>query len=179
MTARCSIRADGFTYLVLLFAVAIAATGLAGTGIVWHTVQQREKEAELLFVGNQMRAAIASFYERSPGNLRRFPASFDELLKDPRFPTTVRHLRKLYRDPITGTTDWGMIIAPGGGIMGVYSESEAAPRKRADFDAPNRVFEERAKALREKMTYKDWQFAYTPVAPLGAVPRAARIGPSR
>lgn len=145
---------------MLLFAVAIAAAGMAGTGIVWHTVQQREKEAELLFIGNQIRAAIASYNARTPGNLRRYPGALEELLKDPRFPTTVRHLRKLYRDPITGTTDWGLIMAPGGGIMGVHSQSEAAPLKRADFDVPNRPFEDRAKQLGEKLAYKDWQFVY-------------------
>ncbi len=163
----------GFSYLVLLFAVAIAAAGLAGTGIVWHTAQQREKEAELLFIGNQYRAAIASYYLRTPGNLRRYPAALEELVKDPRFPMTVRHLRKLYRDPFTGTTEWGLIAAPGGGIMGIYSKSETAPLKRAGFDLPNRVLEERAKALGDKMTYKDWQFVY--VAP--ALVRAP--GPGR
>lgn len=150
----------GFSYLVLLFAVAIAAAGLAGTGIVWHTAQQREKEVELLYIGNQYRAAIASYYLRTPGNLRRYPATLEELLKDPRYPATVRHLRKLYRDPITGTTDWGLIAAPGGGIMGVYSKSEAAPFKRADFDAPNRPLEDRAKQLGDKLAYKDWHFVF-------------------
>ena len=168
----------GFSYLVLLFAVAIAAAGLAGTGIVWHTAQQREKEAELLFVGNQFRDAIASYYARTPGNLRRYPATLEELLKDPRFPATVRHLRKLYRDPITGTTDWELIVAPGGGIMGLHSKSEAAPLKRAGFDLPNRAFEERSMALGDKMTYKEWQFVH--VAPAAArVPAPVRATPKK
>lgn len=159
-------KEKGFSYLVLLFAVAIAAAGLAGTGIVWHTANQREKEVELLYIGNQIRNAIASYYVRTPGNLRRYPASLEELVKDPRFPATVRHLRKLYRDPMTGTIEWGLIAAPGGGIMGVYSTSGAAPLKRANFDAPNRVFEDRTKSLGETMTYKDWQFAYVAAAPV-------------
>ena len=162
-------RERGFSYLVLLFTVAIAAAGMAGTGIVWHTAQQRDRETELLFVGNQIRNALASYYARTPGNLRRYPGALEELLKDPRYPTTVRHLRKLYRDPITGTTDWGLIAAPGGGIIGVYSKSEAAPLKRVDFDAPNRPFEDRAKQLGDKLAYKDWQFVY-----IGAVAAPVR-----
>ena len=156
----------GYSYLVLLFTVAIAAAGMAGTGIVWHTEQIRERETELLFVGNQFRAAIISYYARTPpGSPRRYPGSLDELLKDPRFPMTVRHLRKLYRDPITGTTDWGLMTHPGGGIMGVYSKSEALPLKRAEFDGPNRIFEDRALLQGKTFAYKDWQFAHvTPIA---------------
>ena len=169
---RCTTQC-GYSYLILLFAVAILASGLAGTGIVWHTAQQRAKETDLLFAGNQIRNAIASYAMRTPGNLRRYPATLDDLIKDPRFPTVVRHLRKIYRDPVTGTTDWGLIIAPGGGIMGVYSKSEAPPLKRTGFDAPDRAFEDRTKLLGEKMTYKEWQFAYLAPAPPGVAPAVA------
>ena len=170
MVMRASRRSHqaGFSYLVLLFAVAIMGAGMAGTGIVWHTAQQRERETELLFIGNEIRDALASYYVRTPGNLRRYPGSLEELVKDPRFPTTVRHLRKVYRDPITGSTEWGLIPAPGGGILGVYSKSEARPLKLADFDFPNRLFEEQSKALGDKMTYKEWQFAYVPTVVPGA-----------
>jgi type II secretory pathway pseudopilin PulG len=176
---------SGFSYLVLLFTVAIAGAGLAGAGTVWHTAQQRERETELLYIGNQYRNAIASYYARTPANQPRYPASLDHLLKDPRYPATVRHLRKPYRDPITGTDDWGLILAPGGGIMGVFSKSEAAPIKRAEFDALNRPLEDRAKQLGDKMTYKDWHFVYVgPVAipgpgqpaPKGPLARRPRPG---
>ena len=66
---------SGFSYLVLLFAVAIAAAGMAGTGIVWHTAMQRDKETELLFIGNEIRDALASYSARTPGNLRRYPGA--------------------------------------------------------------------------------------------------------
>lgn len=168
-----AIRQAGFTYLVLLFSVAIAATGMAGTGMVWHTAAQREKERELLYVGNQIRKAIASYQMRSPTGVAVYPPSLEDLLKDRRYPTNVRHLRRIYRDPITGTFDWGLIPAPGGGIMGVYSKSEKRPLKRANFDQPDQVFEERARQLGEKMTYREWQFAH--VAAQAAVqPRVFR-----
>jgi len=50
MAAR---RQRGFTYLTVLFIVAILLGGLAMVGEVWETSAKRDKEAELLFVGNQ------------------------------------------------------------------------------------------------------------------------------
>lgn len=155
---------------MLLFTVALAGAALAGTGMVWHTAQMREKEKELLFAGNEFRNAIRAYYLATPSGLQRFPPTLEDLMKDPRFPTTVRHLRKLYRDPVTGGTDWGLVAAPGGGIMGVYSKSEATPRKRADFAPPNQVFAELSKKDEDKLTYQDWKFVFLPAG--AAVPRS-------
>ena len=160
---------NGFSYLIVLFAIAALGAALGVAGQVWHTASVREKERQLLYVGNAFRDAIASYYERSPSGAKSFPKTFDELVKDPRFPNTMRHLRKIYPDPITGKEDWGLIPAPGGGIMGVYSKSEARPLKVAYFDAPYQAFAERALQLKEKMTYAQWQFAYGGVAVPGTV----------
>jgi len=54
-------RARGFTYLAVLFIVAILLGGLALVGEMWETSARREKEAELLFIGNQYRRAVG-FY---------------------------------------------------------------------------------------------------------------------
>ena len=124
---------------------------------------QRDKEAELLFVGDEMRRAIASYYHRGP--VRQYPATLEDLLKDPRFPQPVRHLRQRYRDPVTNSAEWGLVLAQGGGIMGVYSLSEARPFKRANFAGANASFADRAEALGEKITYRDWQFVYIPGMP--------------
>ncbi|HJV09936.1 MAG TPA: type II secretion system protein, partial [Burkholderiales bacterium] len=72
----------GFTYLGVLFLAVIMAGGLAITGDVWHTATMREKEAELLFVGNQYRKAIQRYYLTGPQ--RQYPRSLEDLLKDPR-----------------------------------------------------------------------------------------------
>ena len=168
-------RACGFSYLIVLFAVAAIGAGLALAGTAWETASRREKEAELLYIGNAYRAAIASYYERSPG-VKSFPRSLDDLVKDPRFPNTVRHLRKVYRDPITGSDKWGLVPGIGGGVMGIYSTSEALPLKQANFDPLNLVFQERTAQLKEKMTYREWQFVY----PAGAFidPRLPQTGAS-
>ena len=94
---------QGFSYLIVLFAVAALGAGLAAAGIVWEKAATREKEIELLYAGNAYRNAIASYYERTPGGVKNFPKSLEDLLKDPRAPNTVRHLRRMYKDPVTGS----------------------------------------------------------------------------
>lgn len=42
-------------------------------------------------------------------------------------------LRKIYRDPMTGKSDWGLVMAPQGGIMGVHSLSTARAIKHENF----------------------------------------------
>ena len=140
----------GFTYLTVLFAIAFMGLGLALTGEVWHTALTRDREAELLYVGNQYRRAIERYYVSGP---RQFPRALEDLLKDPRKPGTERYLRKLYFDPMTGKSEWGLVKAPDGGIMGVYSLSEDSPKKVANFGFANREFEGVSK-------YSDWRFVY-------------------
>ncbi len=108
---------------------------MAAIGTLWHTAAQREKEADLLFVGDQYRRAIEHFraIPLPAGQLRRLPQSLDELLLDPRFPQTVRHLRRLYPDPMTGEVEWGLLKDAQGGIAGVHSLSSSAPFKTANF----------------------------------------------
>lgn len=116
-------RERGFTYLAILFVVAITGLGVATLGEAWSRTRQREKEAELLWIGNQFRQAIGLYYERSPGAAKRYPEKLEDLLDDQRFVTTQRYLRRIYADPITGKPDWDVVSAPGGGIMGVKSRS--------------------------------------------------------
>jgi type II secretory pathway pseudopilin PulG len=151
----------GFTYLSVLFIVAILSTGLALVGEVWHTSAMRDKEADLLFVGNQYRKAIARYYLSGPQ--RQYPRSLEDLLKDPRRPGVERYLRKLYFDPLTGK-DWILVKAPDGGILGVHSASEEQPFKTARFKVRDATFEGAQK-------YADWKFVYVPqAAPATAKP---------
>ncbi|MGZ5780982.1 MAG: type II secretion system protein, partial [Burkholderiaceae bacterium] len=100
-------RDAGFTYLAVLFLVAIFGILLAATGMIWSTAQKREKERDLLFVGHQFRKAIGEYYERTPGTVKRYPNSFNDLLKDNRQLSTVRYLRRIYKDPLTTQSEWG------------------------------------------------------------------------
>ena len=144
-------RSLGFTYLTVLFVVAILGGGLALVGEVWHTAALRDKEAELLFVGHQYRKAIERYYLSGP---RLYPRALEDLLKDPRQPGAVRYLRRLYPDPLTGK-EWSIVKAADGGILGVHSVSEEKPLKSAGFRISDKEFETAAK-------YSDWKFVFTP-----------------
>jgi type II secretory pathway pseudopilin PulG len=148
---RCTRAESGFTYLVLLAVVAAMGIVLATAGEVWHTTLKREKEQELLFVGNQFRRAFNLYSQHTPGNARRYPLSLEELLKDSRYPGVARYLRKIYADPITGSTQWGLIKGPNGEIFGVHSLSEDEPLKKSGFRLADLKFEGRTK-------YSDWVF---------------------
>lgn len=114
----------GFTYLWLLFAIAIGGATLAALSERWSVAIQREKEVELGFRGKQIARAIAAYWQATPGSVKELPASLDELLDDRRNVEPRRHLRRIWRDPFTGRTDW-TLIAPieGAGIAGVQSRS--------------------------------------------------------
>ncbi len=140
-------QSRGFTYIGLMFAIAVLGITLATVGVVWSTQIRREKETELLWVGNQYRMAIGSYL--SAGG--QYPQDLTELLEDKRFPVARRYLRKLFPDPMTGQMDWQLIPAPGNGIMGVASSSQAKPIKVAGFAG-------RDAAFKDATCYCDWKF---------------------
>ena len=149
-------KQGGFTYLAILFTIAISGTLLARTGIDWAQSGQRDKELELLFVGNQFRLAIAQYYQRTPGMIKLYPKKLEDLLADSRYNPPQHYLRKIYRDPLTNSQQWQLIMAPEGGIMGVHSKSEKVPIKTTGFGYGNEAFEGKSK-------YTDWQFVYIPL----------------
>ena len=144
----------GYTYLMVLFMIAIMGVMLAAGSQVWYQAAQREKERDLLFIGNQFRQAIGQYYLRSPGSVKKYPDALEDLLKDGRQLATQRYLRKIYRDPITGEAEWGLVQVAGSGITGVYSLSQDAPIKSSNFRLADAAFEGSAK-------YSDWKFVYT------------------
>jgi type II secretory pathway pseudopilin PulG len=132
--ARCRAAARGFTYLLLLLAIAIGSAGLAALGTQWRTALQRERETELIFRGDAIAAAIAAYRHAQP-DLPQWPHSFDDLLDDRRGPAPRRHLRRIYTDPFTGRADWLRTPTEDGGFRGVRSRSEAPAFITHDMDA--------------------------------------------
>ena len=144
----------GVAYLALLIALAAMGAALASTGTLWHEAQQREKERELLFVGKQWSRAIRQYYESSPGG-KTYPPTVESLLLDPRTPGLKRYLRRPYRDPLTSSDNWGLVKAPQGGIMGVYSQAEGTPIKQGNFPDDLIGFD-------GAKSYATWKFIYSP-----------------
>jgi type II secretory pathway pseudopilin PulG len=137
--------------LLLFLALASLAAALAAEG--WATARQREREAELLCVGEQYRRAIESYWRASPGPARTLPASIGQLLLDDRFPMPVTHLRRRYADPITGEDL--ALVRQGPAVAGVYSRSKDTPLKTAGF--PPRYLHFSSSA-----TYDQWRFVFHP-----------------
>jgi type II secretory pathway pseudopilin PulG len=145
------------------------AGGLALIGEVWHTANVREKEAELLHIGSEYRKAIERYYLSGPQ--RQYPKNLSDLIKDPRQPGTVRHLRRLYPDPMTGKDEWGMVKSADGGFAGVHSLSEDAPLKTSQFSVRDASFEGKTK-------YSEWQFVFAPAQAAAAKPKPAATNPA-
>lgn len=114
-------RHRGFTYLWLLAWVALVSVGLLRVGVQWKAVADRERQQESDWIGGQYVQAIASYYESTPGRVKQFPRSLDQLLDDDRFVVPRRHLRRLYADPFSGRADWDVLRTSDGAIIGIAS----------------------------------------------------------
>ncbi len=144
---------SGLVLLALLIMLVLVGVGALAAAEVWATALKRERETQLLFIGDQYRRAIQSYWKMTPGR-RAFPPSIDVLLTDNRFPNAVHHLRRLYRDPMTESGEFEPIIQ-GNWMVGIHSVSTDIPIKKANFPAAYRRFE-------NAETYAQWQFVFLP-----------------
>ena len=148
----------GYAMVALLVAMSIMAVMLGLALPVWQTAIRREREAELVFRGEQYVQAIRLFQRRYAGT---FPPDVDVLVKQ-------RFLRRRYQDPITGgdfqpvyagigtttadASDGGALpptsFSGRGGIIGVVSRST---------EASLRLYNGRGR-------YNEWSFVVTGAA---------------
>src|SRR3972149_1793302 len=92
-------KEDGFTYLAALFMVAVIGIALSVTSEVWSGVVKREREEELIFRGTQMRDAIKSYYDSSPGKSVIPPVPTQPPI-GPRLSPAKGPIRRIYDDPM-------------------------------------------------------------------------------
>lgn len=131
---RVRLDDGGFVMVALLIGIAVSAVWMSALLPSWHQQQTREREAELIFRGEQYARAIYLYRQR---NNQAPPPNVDTLVSQ-------RYLRKKYLDPMTGK-DFLIVggvtaVAPGGrgasaptssftaqaGITGVRSASNEA-----------------------------------------------------
>jgi type II secretory pathway pseudopilin PulG len=96
------LRSDGgFAMAALLVAMNVMAIMLSVALPVWRTASQREREAELVFRGEQYARAVELYQRKYAG---AFPPNLDVLLNE-------RMLRKRYTDPMTEDGEFQLLYA--------------------------------------------------------------------
>jgi type II secretory pathway pseudopilin PulG len=143
----------GYSLLFVMFSVTMVGITSMIAMKQWKTEIRREKEAELLFRGDQIRRAIELYYWTARAGMNQYPPSLEVLVKDPNTSATRRYLRKVYKDPITNG-DFEL-VKEGDALKGVRSKSTAAPLKSGNFPPEYQQF-----ALTN--SYHDWVFQFTP-----------------
>lgn len=131
MSRRCA-DDRGYAMAALLAGMSVMAILMSVAMPTWRSAVQREREAELIFRGEQYAHAIELYSRRNGG----FPPSLDVLEKG-------RFIRKLYKDPMTTRGDFqpvylGQVLPgqttaptqPGRGVPG--RGAPGAPTGRAD-----------------------------------------------
>lgn len=168
----------GVSLMIVLVMIVILGLTVGMAGTAWKDTMQREREQELLWRGAQYRKAIESYYEVAhAGAQGTYPPKLEDLLKDPRSLQTKRHLRRLYKDPMTG--EEFEIVRQGGEIRGlagaeslgvikgVRSRSTLEPFKKDGFPKEFDKF-------KNAQQYANWEFVFEPETP--AAPSAPTGG---
>jgi type II secretory pathway pseudopilin PulG len=109
--------AHGYAMVALLVAMSVMAVMLGLALPVWQTAIRREREAELVFRGEQYVQAIRLFQRRYAGT---FPPNVDVLVQQ-------RFLRRRYQDPITGSDFQPVYAATGTTIVDARSVGTLGP----------------------------------------------------
>lgn len=166
----------------LLVAVVVMTLLMSVAMPSWRHAVQREREAELIFRGEQYARAIGLWQRRYPG---AFPPSIDVLVEQ-------RFLRKKYPDPMVPDGEFqilyqaSVMTQPGqiaGGGLGAARPGEVAqapaqpptvftPVETGQTAGPRGgvvgvVSRSRQKSIRlynGRSAYNEWQFLYTAVA---------------
>lgn len=147
---------NAFTYPFALMLTVVTAISLMAVQAYWSTIMKKEREKELLFAGEQIRDAIGSYCSAKQTTPVLYPQTMEELLLDSRFPVVKRHLRKMYKNPMSKDGKWYFVFGSNGKIKGVYANNREKPLKQENFPEKFKTFE-------KKNHYSDWKFIYEPL----------------
>ena len=107
----------------LLVAISVMAVVISVVMPSWYTMARREREAELVFRGQQYARAVTLFQRKFAG---AYPPNLDTLLSQ-------KFLRKKYKDPITNDD---FVLIPVGDPRALQAGAAATPGGRAGTPAP-------------------------------------------
>lgn len=144
----------GYALIAALILLVLASLAVTLAVQRASTDARRERESELLFIGDQYRWAIHA-YASAAGVPAQYPEKLEDLLEDKRLPLPRRYLRRIYPDPMTGKADWQLELSQGR-IIGVHSSSTEGPLRHAGF-APG------DEAFAQARDYTQWRFLGTQV----------------
>jgi type II secretory pathway pseudopilin PulG len=198
--ARRNEAERGYAMAALLVAIAVMAVMMSVAMPVWRHEGQREKEAELVFRGEQYKRAVELYMRKFPGAL---PPNIDVLVQQ-------KFLRKKYKDPMTEDGEFQILYAgaqtagqPQGGQAGARSGgagTASGPRASSPavtsgtgssgtgatgvrggiIGVTSKSKEASIKLYNGRGRYNEWQFIFTAMSsqPGGAVGAPGRpIGP--
>jgi type II secretory pathway pseudopilin PulG len=94
------VRSRGYTLVALMLGLTVMTILIASVLPLASAEGQRDREEELIFRGRQYAEAIRVFRRR----FGRYPNTLKEL-----YEIKPRSLRKLWKDPITNSDDWGLL----------------------------------------------------------------------
>jgi type II secretory pathway pseudopilin PulG len=148
--------------VAMLISIAVASIWMTAALPSWRQQAIREKEADLIFRGEQYARAIYLYRMKNNGAL---PQSIDQLVQQ-------RYLRKKYLDPITGKD-----FLPYGGPSGAGAPFQSGQSTQAPF-APAGIQgvrstsnEQSIRIYNNQSTYSQWDFGWAEAArKAGALP---------
>jgi type II secretory pathway pseudopilin PulG len=117
----------GYAMAALLVSIGVMMVVMSVAMPVWRTQSQREKEAELVFRGEQIARSINLYMRKMGGG--NYPPSLDVLVQG-------RFLRKKYKDPMTKDGEWDVILAAGG-VPGQGGSAPQQPGRSGRGGAPS------------------------------------------
>lgn len=157
--------AKGYVIIILMLAVFAIAIGMLVAVPFWQTEVRREKEEELIFRGKQYVEAVRLFTAKNPG---RFPTTLKELLEK-------KFLRKLYKDPMTESGEWMIILNPatsasgseprssggtGQEVLLVPEKSLSSVRQPVILGVASSSMKQSIRIYNDQETYDRWLFYY-------------------
>ncbi len=120
----------GVTYLSMMFVIVVLGITLMAIGRQWSVTVTRDREQELLFRGNRIKAAIeayaADYQVKKAFRANVYPLTLTQLTEGPK-----RYLQVAYKDPMTGR-DFDLIKVSGQ-IQGVRSRGKGTPLDQVHF----------------------------------------------